>query len=116
MSLDTVGTLLAAIANSITEALRILNFSDKRQWGLDEHHQVQALELALDEARKDFQELSPLVNGQVYYQNDANRKPLSPSLVALFAFFPVSLPLCALTRAPASRGSRQLPPPCRAAG
>lgn len=67
---DSVGTLLAAIATLIAEGLRILNFSDKRQWGEDEFEQVRALEAALDEARKDFQELSPLVNGQIYYEND----------------------------------------------
>lgn len=71
---DSVGTLLAAIANLVVEGLRILSLSDKRQWGQDEYEQVRALEEVLDEAKKDFQDLSPLVNGQVYYENDRKRK------------------------------------------
>lgn len=74
-SFDSVGTLLAAIAHLIAEGLRILSLADKRQWGPDEQEQVRALEQALDEAKKDFQELSPLVNGQIYYENDRKRKP-----------------------------------------
>ncbi|KAK3359002.1 hypothetical protein B0T25DRAFT_82611 [Lasiosphaeria hispida] len=66
----TVGSLLAAIATSLTEALRILMFADKRQWGPDEFEQIRALEEALDDAKKDFQEMAPLVHGQFYYQND----------------------------------------------
>ena len=69
----TVGTLLADIANSISDSLRILSFSDKRQWQDEEYEQVRALEHVLDEARKDFQELSPLVNGQLHYENDRKR-------------------------------------------
>lgn len=80
----TVGTLLADIANSISDSLRILNLSDKRHWGEEEHDQVRALEDVLDEARKDFQEMSPLVNGQFQYENDrkctiAARGPPPPS-------------------------------------
>ncbi|KAK0720662.1 hypothetical protein B0H67DRAFT_453216, partial [Lasiosphaeris hirsuta] len=66
----TVGSLLATIATSLTEALRILMFADKRQWGPDEFEQIRALEEALDDAKKDFQEMAPLVHGQFYYQND----------------------------------------------
>jgi len=73
MSLDTVGTLLAAIANLLTEGLQILAQTDTHLWGPDEHEQVRAFEDALDEAKKDFQELSPLVKGQLYYQNDRKR-------------------------------------------
>ena len=68
-----VGTLLAAIANSIAEGLRILSLADKRQWGQDEHEQVHALEVVQDQARRDFQELSPLVNGQAQYEHDRTR-------------------------------------------
>ncbi|SPO00709.1 uncharacterized protein DNG_03457 [Cephalotrichum gorgonifer] len=75
MSLDTVGTLLAAIANLLHEGLWLLARADKSFWGPDEHEQVRALEEALDDAKKDFQELPPHVNGQVYYEND--RKPES---------------------------------------
>jgi hypothetical protein len=71
---DSVGTLLAHVANLITDGLRILSFSDKRHWGQDEHELVRALETVLDEAKKDFQELSPLVNGQFNYENDRKRK------------------------------------------
>ncbi|KAK0727978.1 hypothetical protein B0T26DRAFT_637839 [Lasiosphaeria miniovina] len=67
---DTVGSLLASIATCLTEALRILMFADKRQWGPDEFEQIRALEEALDEAKEDYQEMSPLVHGQFYYQND----------------------------------------------
>lgn len=71
---QTVGALLAAIATCMTDALRILMFADKRQWGPDEFEQTRALEEALDEAKKDFQEMAPLVHGQFYYENDRNRE------------------------------------------
>ena len=45
-------------------------FQHTDHWGPDEHEQVRALQLALDEAKRDFQELSPLVNGQGYYERD----------------------------------------------
>ncbi|KAK3945032.1 hypothetical protein QBC46DRAFT_372575 [Diplogelasinospora grovesii] len=70
---DTVGSLLAAIATPLSDALRMLLFADKRQWGPDEFEQIRALEDALDDAKKDFQEMAPLVNGQFYYEND--RRP-----------------------------------------
>jgi hypothetical protein len=70
---QTVGTLLAAIATCMAEALRIFMFADKRQWGPDEFEQTRALEAALDEAKKDFQEMAPLVHGQFYYENDRTR-------------------------------------------
>ncbi|TDZ26412.1 hypothetical protein Cob_v000656 [Colletotrichum orbiculare MAFF 240422] len=79
MSSPTVGSLLAAIATLISDGLRILQFADKHHWGPDEHEQLRLLEDALDDAKKDFQELSVLVNGQRYYMND--RKP--PSLAEL---------------------------------
>lgn len=76
---QTVGTLLAAIARCLTEAVRILMFADKRQWGPDEFEQTRVLEEALDEAKKDFQEMAPLVHGQFYYENDRTREhPPSP--------------------------------------
>lgn len=71
---DSVGSLLAAVANLVAESLRGLALSDKRAWGPDEHEQVRALEEVLDEARKDFQELGPLVNGQFLYENDRTRE------------------------------------------
>jgi hypothetical protein len=69
-SLESVGSLLAAIATLIAQGLRILSLADKNHWGPDEHEQVHALAAALDEAKKDFQELAPLVNGQIYYETD----------------------------------------------
>ncbi|GKT58685.1 hypothetical protein ColTof4_10316 [Colletotrichum tofieldiae] len=75
MSSPTVGSLLAAIATLISDGLRIFQLADKRQWGPDEHEQLRLLEDVLDDAKKDFQELSVLVNGQRYYMND--RKPHS---------------------------------------
>ncbi|KAK3378150.1 hypothetical protein B0H63DRAFT_238227 [Podospora didyma] len=74
---DTVGSLLAGIATSLAEALRILMFADKRQWGPDEFEQIRALEQALDDAKKDFQEMAPLVHGQFYYQNDRTAASLT---------------------------------------
>lgn len=68
----TVGSLLAEIANGLSGALRMMMFADKRQWGPDEFEQVRALEDALDEAKRDFQQLAVLVNGQYYYENDRN--------------------------------------------
>ncbi|KAF7552887.1 hypothetical protein G7046_g7267 [Stylonectria norvegica] len=75
-SSGSVGSLLAAIANLVVEGLRILSLTDKRQWGADEEEQVRALEGVLDEAKKDFQELAPLVNGQVYYENDRKHESI----------------------------------------
>uniref|UniRef100_L2FJE9 Uncharacterized protein n=1 Tax=Colletotrichum fructicola (strain Nara gc5) TaxID=1213859 RepID=L2FJE9_COLFN len=75
MSSSTVGSLLAAIATLISDGLRILKFADKHHWGPDEHEQLRLLEDTLDDAKKDFQELSVLVNGQRYYMND--RRPQS---------------------------------------
>lgn len=67
---ESVGSLLASIANSINDALRLLMFADKAHWGPDEFEQVRALEHTLDEAKKDFQEMGPLLKGSVYYEND----------------------------------------------
>jgi hypothetical protein len=75
---QTVGTLLAAIATCMADALRILMFADKRQWGPDEFEQTRAIEGALDEAKKDFQEMAPLVHGQFYYENDRTGGFLTP--------------------------------------
>lgn len=73
---DTVGSLLGSIANSLNDSLRMLMFADKRQWGPDEFEQIRALEDALDDAKRDFQELGPLVNGQFYYENDRRTESL----------------------------------------
>ncbi|KAK4241258.1 hypothetical protein C8A03DRAFT_30603 [Achaetomium macrosporum] len=85
---QTVGTLLAAIATCMTDSLRILMFADKRQWGSDEFEQTRVLEEALDEAKKDFQEMGPLVHGQFYYENDRTPESLQElsSLLTKFEF------------------------------
>ncbi|AEO62836.1 uncharacterized protein THITE_2107532 [Thermothielavioides terrestris NRRL 8126] len=83
---QTVGTLLASIATCMTDALRILMFADKRHWGPDEFEQTRALEQALDEAKKDFQEMAPLVRGQFYYENDRTPESLHELLVLLTKF------------------------------
>lgn len=70
MGYETVGSLLAVIANSLNDALRAMMFADKRGWTSDEFEQLRLLEDALDLAKKDFQELPALVNGRVYYEND----------------------------------------------
>ncbi|KAF3811184.1 hypothetical protein GCG54_00001498 [Colletotrichum gloeosporioides] len=83
MSSSTVGSLLAAIATLISDGLRILKFADKHHWGPDEHEQLRLLEDTLDDAKKDFQELSVLVNGQRYYMNDRRRELTNPELALL---------------------------------
>ncbi|KAK4156481.1 cleft lip and palate transmembrane protein 1-domain-containing protein [Chaetomidium leptoderma] len=83
---QTVGTLLAAIATCMTEALRILMFADKRQWGPDEFEQTRVLEEALDEAKKDFQEMAPLVHGQFYYETDRTPESLQTLQTLLTKF------------------------------
>ena len=75
---QTVGSLLAAIATCLTESLGILMFADKRHWGPDEFEQTRVLEEALDEAKKDFQEMGPLVHGQFYYETDRTRSSPPP--------------------------------------
>ncbi|KAF4957743.1 hypothetical protein FSARC_11204 [Fusarium sarcochroum] len=85
-SLDSVGSLLAAIANLIAQGLRILSLADKSHWGPDEHEQVHALATVLDGAKKDFQELAPLVNGQIYYEGDRKHESVE-ELRALKAQF-----------------------------
>ncbi|KAH7152075.1 hypothetical protein B0J13DRAFT_254924 [Dactylonectria estremocensis] len=85
-SFDSVGSLLAAIATLIAEGLRILSLTDKRQWGPDEQEQERALALVLDDAKKDFQYLATLVNGQDYYENDRKHESLE-ELRALKAHF-----------------------------
>lgn len=91
---DTVGTLLAKIAAALADALRVFTFADKSQWGPDEGDQLRALEDALDDAKKDFQEMGPLVNGQFYYENDRRRKcsisigpQVYPPTLDIFPFF-----------------------------
>lgn len=74
MSNESVGSLLAVIAHSLNDALRILMFADKRAWGSDEFEQLRLLEETLDEAKKDFQELPVLVNGRFYYEHDRKSK------------------------------------------
>ncbi|KAH6655324.1 hypothetical protein BKA67DRAFT_657272 [Truncatella angustata] len=73
MNNESVGSLLAVIANSINDALRIMMFADKQAWGSDEFEQLRILEETLDEAKKDFQTLPSLINGREYYEHD--RKP-----------------------------------------
>ncbi|KAI1117265.1 hypothetical protein F5Y14DRAFT_376790 [Nemania sp. NC0429] len=67
---DTVGSLLADVANLIQDALRILMFADKRAWESPEFEQLRLLEETLDEAKRDFQELPVFVNGRFYYESD----------------------------------------------
>lgn len=104
---DTVGSLLAAIANSINGALHILMFADKRHWGPDEFEQVRALEDALDEAKEDFQQLGPLLKGSFYYEND--RKRMLQSTSPLYAYSPWDIGVRAA--GPADLGSRCHTPP-----
>lgn len=86
---ETVGSLLAEIATALQDGLRILMFADKRGWGPDEFEQVRAVEEALDEAKRDFQAMAPLVNGQFYYENDRRRefRPVPYSYHLSYSFF-----------------------------
>ncbi len=79
MGVDSVGSQLADIAGLIVDGLRILGIADKRHWGADEHELLRAMERVLDEAKKDFQELSPLVKGQSHYEHD--RSCMFPLLI-----------------------------------
>ncbi|KAK4669734.1 uncharacterized protein QC763_205610 [Podospora pseudopauciseta] len=85
-SSDTVGSLLAAIGTCLTDALRLFMFADKRHWGPDEFEQTRALEDALDEAKKDFQEMGQLVRGQFYYENDRIPESLNELRLLLAQF------------------------------
>ncbi|RYO86732.1 hypothetical protein DL766_001592 [Monosporascus sp. MC13-8B] len=86
MNNESVGSLLAVIANSLNDALRTMMFADKRGWGPDEFEQLRMLEETLDEAKKDFQELPALVNGRFYYEHDRNSVSIDElrGLAALF--------------------------------
>lgn len=75
MGVDSVGSLLADIAGLIVDGLRILGIADKRHWGQDEHELLRAMERVLDDAKKDFQELSPLAKGQAHYERDRSCMP-----------------------------------------
>ena len=70
--LETVGSVLEEIANSLNGIIGSFQIADQRHWGADEQDQLRRLEETIDEAAKDFQELSHLVNGQFYYENDKN--------------------------------------------
>ncbi|KAI0145037.1 hypothetical protein BJ166DRAFT_83895 [Pestalotiopsis sp. NC0098] len=76
MNNETVGSLLAIIANSINDGLRIMMFADKRAWGSDEFEQLRLLEDTLDEAKKDFQSLPSLIHGRGYYEHDRKTESL----------------------------------------
>lgn len=70
---ETVGSLLADIANAINDTLRILMFADKTHWESDEFEQVRTVDDTLNEAKRDFQELGSLVKGSFYYERDRRR-------------------------------------------
>jgi hypothetical protein len=63
---------LTAIAKSLTEALRIFRYADKRLWeeNGDEYEQLHELETTLVEAKRDFLEMGKLVGGGLYYESD----------------------------------------------
>jgi len=69
---ETVGSLLAVIANAIQDALRILMYADKSAWTSPEFEQLRLLEETIDEAKRDFQKLPTLLNQRLYYENDRN--------------------------------------------
>ncbi|TQV91002.1 hypothetical protein V2A60_008187 [Cordyceps javanica] len=70
MGFDSVGSLLAVIANLLVDGLRLLGLADKRHWGPDEYELQRAMERALNDAKADFQELSPLLKSQSHYEHD----------------------------------------------
>ncbi|EJP64508.1 uncharacterized protein BBA_06502 [Beauveria bassiana ARSEF 2860] len=70
MGSDSVGSLLADIANLLVDGLRILGLADKRHWGPDEYELQRAMERVLNDAKTDFQELSPMLKSQSHYEHD----------------------------------------------
>lgn len=68
---DTVGTLLARIAQSLQSALRLFALGDNAHWSPDEHAQVLALRQVLGQAGRDFETLAGLVGGGMYFEGDA---------------------------------------------
>ncbi|OAA36569.1 hypothetical protein BBO_08151 [Beauveria brongniartii RCEF 3172] len=79
MGSDSVGSLLADIANLVLDGLRILGLADKRHWGPDEYELQRAMERVLNDAKTDFQELSPMLKSQSHYEHDRTCK-LPPRL------------------------------------
>ncbi|KAJ2905849.1 hypothetical protein MKZ38_004097 [Zalerion maritima] len=69
---ETIGNVLADIANCVNDTIQMFQLADHRHWGSDEEEQERRLEETLDEAAKDFQGLALLVNGQFYYEKDRN--------------------------------------------
>ncbi|KAI8625407.1 hypothetical protein F5Y19DRAFT_270078 [Xylariaceae sp. FL1651] len=98
-AVETVGSLLAVIANLLQDALRTLMFADKRAWGPFEFEQVRLLEDALDEAKKDFQELPALLTRRGYYENDRNGDSLDELHELCARFEPLAQNLKAWVRA-----------------
>jgi hypothetical protein len=105
MNNESVGSLLAVIANFINDGLRVMMFADKRAWGPDEFEQLRLLEETLDEAKKDFQTLPGLVHGRGYYEHDRKgmlARPVYSSTLALPSTRTwqavVSRPSCRLSR------------------
>lgn len=85
MGFDSVGSLLADIANLVVDGLRILGLADKRHWGQDEYELLRAMERVLNDAKKDFQELSPMLKSQSHYEHDRScKQPTTARLEALF--------------------------------
>ncbi len=74
MGFDSVGSLLADIANLVVDGLRILGLADKRHWGPDEYELQRAMERVLNDAKTDFQELSPMLKSQSHYEHDRTCK------------------------------------------
>lgn len=71
---EDVGSLLADIADAISDGQRTLGLAKQDHWGQDEYDLLKAFERTLDEAKKDFQELSLLVKGQSHYEYDRSCK------------------------------------------
>ncbi|KAM3434093.1 hypothetical protein NHJ13734_006133 [Beauveria thailandica] len=86
MGSDSVGSLLADIANLVLDGLRILGLADKRHWGPDEYELQRAMERVLNDAKTDFQELSPMLKSQSHYEHDRTFASLQ-ELSALSAKF-----------------------------
>ncbi|EGS20985.1 uncharacterized protein CTHT_0028240 [Thermochaetoides thermophila DSM 1495] len=93
---QTVGTLLASIATCMTDALDALSqvtvAADSQQLAERNEH-LREMELALDEAKQDFQELAPLVHGRGWYENDRSEESLAELEILLTHFTSHSLAL-----------------------
>ncbi|KAJ9130250.1 hypothetical protein NKR19_g9980, partial [Coniochaeta hoffmannii] len=80
---ETVGTFLSLIAASLERTVTLVSRAattttdDPCHPSPDEHAQLRALQSLLSQAAQDFQALSALVGGGMYFENDTRPETLS---------------------------------------